>query len=642
MHKTIRAQLIAAGIIREDVASPSHTTSQAKSREARPSVPLSTTSQPAPTDTPTASSRGVVKSDPNNGKTVSTWLYAAIEGMHPKAGPKGVREGAGEGTSDAAPQPVNVSDDELNQILLDNPTISAATFVNMVRAKGYEIVKKPEIEKIEKSAEDTEQKQADAASANLAVQREAGIIPIRAHFREANAADDGIGPTRFRVVLIQEGLGNLRDGFFYTKEALQNAITVFEGRKIYADHPTSEDEQIRPERSVRDILGHFENVTYAENAEGQGELVGDVVVLPDKPYEWARALLRHSVEFAKRFPDKDFIGLSINASGDATDAPIAEAEKGASGPVALKLAKAKEMGLEQVRMVTRLTDAVSCDLVTEAGAGGKVLQLLEQNKETVMSKKVKAAKAKESEAVETKTEAEGEAAADAAAAGDAGHSDAAADRELIKKMLDEYIGAEEGKDHAEEMYQAGKEALDAAKEAGCEGDEAMKCAGYTMKMAKHMTAKKEAAKAEEAKESDCEDKEEEKTEESADKGAEEEKTEESKEGDVKESAAVTKLQGENAALKERLAKIELSAAIDEMLRESKLPMSVTKKFRESIASVKTKAEAESRFKTFREGYELARGGEADSSVFLMTEKQAAQETGEATTGDFSFADCVER
>jgi hypothetical protein len=65
---------------------------------------------------------------------------------------------------------------------------------------------------------------------------------------------------RFRVALIQEGLGNLRDGFYYTKQALESAVPAFEGKKAYADHPSRSEESDRPERSVRDIVGHYENL----------------------------------------------------------------------------------------------------------------------------------------------------------------------------------------------------------------------------------------------------------------------------------------------------------------------------------------------------------------------------------------------
>lgn len=650
---SIRDQLIQAGIIK---SSDGSTTTGPRIREAKPAIPLSVAAQSPPADKPTAKKQGVVTAGKSHGLGVSTWLYAALKDLHPK-GKTSIEEGDGGSAPGAMPRVVNVSDDEMNQILLDNPNISAATFLNMLKSKGFVV------SKAEKSVE------ADAASSNVAVQRESasvaaatGNLSIRAHFREASAKDNGIGPTRFSVVLIQEGLGNLRDGFFYTKEALKNAIPVFEGKKIYADHPSAIDEQARPERSVRDILGHFEGIKYEENATGQGELIGDVVIMADKPFEWARGLMRHAVEFAKKFPDKEFVGLSINASGDADQAPIEEVLKEAGEAVAMKLRTAMEQGLEVVKKVSRITEAISCDLVTEAGAGGKIKAMIESDmgepgkhgpKWDRCVQHVKDKQGGEDQPVNPyaactaalgtqkekgmKVKKEGEAAADA------GHADVAQDKALIKKMLDEYVGKGEGEeDHPEEMYQAAHEAFGAAKGDGMNEEEAMKCAGHAMRMAKILNAKK-------AKEAECGESEAEAQESESES---DKKESEAKEAETKESAKkikaleakVTKLEGENAGLKDKLGTLELADAIDAMLRESKLPMAATKKFRESIKDLKTKSEVEARFKAFREGYELSRGGEANSDFGLSVQPEKGatlveSESDGNTIGD--FGDCVE-
>ena len=62
---------------------------------------------------------------------------------------------------------------------------------------------------------------------------------------------------------------------------------MFEGKKCYANHPSLSDEQNRPERDVREIIGHFENVGYQESDDGQGMIVADCLLMPDKDYEWA-------------------------------------------------------------------------------------------------------------------------------------------------------------------------------------------------------------------------------------------------------------------------------------------------------------------------------------------------------------------
>jgi hypothetical protein len=232
---------------------------------------------------------------------------------------------------------------------------------------------------------------------------------------------------------------------------------------------------------------------------------------------------------------------------------------------------------------------------------------------------------------------EGGDAADPKAA-DAGHDDVAQDKALIKKMLDEYVGKPEGDaDHAEEMYQAAESGMAAAKEAGVEGDKAVECVGNAMKMAGILNAKKakEAAASTESDDKDADDAE--KTEE-----AHQESSDiitirtQLKEAKTK----IASLEGESAALREKTAKADLEKAVDEMLRESKLPMAVTKKFRETIADLKTKVEIEARFKAFKEAYELGRGGEATSDFGLVVqpEKSVGVEAGEGQ--GISLGDCV--
>lgn len=184
-------------------------------------------------------------------------------------------------------------------------------------------------------------------------------------------------PTKFRVVLLEEGLGNSNDAFYYSKEALESAVSIFTGAKIYADHPTMEEEQIRPERSTRDILGHFENLSVEISPTGSTVLCGDVDTIPSSDCDWARALMIRAVENSEKFPGKEFIGLSINAAGDSEVMSIDEVMSGAPAGAKPKLEEAKKNGIESVKVVRKINAAVSCDLVTEAGAGGKILNIIQ-------------------------------------------------------------------------------------------------------------------------------------------------------------------------------------------------------------------------------------------------------------------------
>lgn len=223
--------------------------------------------------------------------------------------------------------------------------------------------------------------EADTTSSLVQLTRESNFNFTSFKFLENDAstgADPALPVNRFKTILLTEGMGNLKDCYYYSKQALETAVPLFEGKKIYADHPSKLDEQVRPERSVRDILGHFENVHLEVNKDGQSILVGDVVIPMDEPFLWARSLMGHAVTYAKKYPDKDLVGLSINAGGDAEDVGIDQLiEMGVPDGSLPKLLKAKEEGNENVKIVTVIAEATSCDLVTEAGAGGKILALLE-------------------------------------------------------------------------------------------------------------------------------------------------------------------------------------------------------------------------------------------------------------------------
>jgi hypothetical protein len=188
----------------------------------------------------------------------------------------------------------------------------------------------------------------------------------------------GERPSRFRVVLIREGLGNLADGYYYPGVALEEAARtmLFEGKKIFANHPSPTEESEHPERTVQEILGHFENVKLNQDEQGRKILEADVVILPGEPFDYARSLMQHAIEYSKRYKNQDFIGLSINASGDAVAMPLDEIQNVPPGAKP-KIVEAMQKGLKQVRYVKAITEAHSVDLVTSPGAGGGVLRFLE-------------------------------------------------------------------------------------------------------------------------------------------------------------------------------------------------------------------------------------------------------------------------
>lgn len=519
-------------------------------------------------------------------------------------------------------------DTEILELIAQNPDMNVPTFYNLLKSKGFAIIglmDEPSTTQVDEADSSGANPQVLRSNVNKEASKERlrGNVDFKCQFVESAAKDNGIGYTKYSVVLIKEGMGNLKDAFYYHRDALMSAVPVFEGKKIYADHPTLVEEQIRPERSVRDVLGHFENVRL-EETDGQAMLCADVVTMPDEPYRWARALMRHAVEYSSKYPDKEFVGLSINASGDASPMSIDKLlESGVPESAKLKLLKAKAEGIETIKLVTKLDAAVSCDLVTEAGAGGMILEMIEGEKS--MGKKIKLHEAEEVPEKKPVEKKEGEEALPPAKDGEpeAPHADEQQDLELIKKLLADY-----GITDAEESeIGMAKEAMEAAKAMGLEGPEALKCAGYSLKMAKHMASKQAAKQPTEAPAAPVE----------AAPVVTEAMPPEKECGDKKESSEIIKLTAEISKLKESLLKFEIKEHTDIVLRESGLPMRVTKAFRDRVKESKSKKEIDEKFELFKEAYGVA-GGEAKNELnfFVQPEKTEVRESSRR----INLSDCL--
>lgn len=158
---------------------------------------------------------------------------------------------------------------------------------------------------------------------------------------EAQAAD-ATGKV-WDVTLIKPGWsrnGPPRD-FYYGKEVLAEAVSLYEGAKAYADHPTETEQKERPERSVRDLVGWYEGIQPAADGSLKGQLH-----LYDSAVPWLAPILRERPQA---------LGLSHNALGKAR---MGEAE-GRKG-----------------RVVDSIGAVESVDIVTKAAAGGSVDRLV--------------------------------------------------------------------------------------------------------------------------------------------------------------------------------------------------------------------------------------------------------------------------
>jgi hypothetical protein len=177
--------------------------------------------------------------------------------------------------------------------------------------------------------------------------------------REGSSAGGGSA----RVVIITEGLGNLRDRNYYTADAIKSAAKILVGKQSYLNHPSESEEQDRPERSVRDLCGYFVDtrvgtVNDPDTSETLTACFGTLKFDLSESGQRARALVETALAYQKNFPeDKDvYCGISINAGGVSHPGVI-------DG--------------EEVNMVTEIQEAFSADIVTKPARGGRFLALVE-------------------------------------------------------------------------------------------------------------------------------------------------------------------------------------------------------------------------------------------------------------------------
>jgi len=140
------------------------------------------------------------------------------------------------------------------------------------------------------------------------------------------------------LTVIRPGFNKSKERY-YPDKMLARDYRMFEGVKMYADHPTEKEEDERPERSVRDWVATLRNVRLGND----GEILGEAVVL--EPW------LKERLSTLRDNGMLTDIGVSINAVGTASKGEI-EGVK--------------------TNIIERIVRARSVDFVTEPGAGGGV------------------------------------------------------------------------------------------------------------------------------------------------------------------------------------------------------------------------------------------------------------------------------
>lgn len=149
------------------------------------------------------------------------------------------------------------------------------------------------------------------------------------------------GAQKREVVIISAGWGS---SGYYSEEVLERDIPrIFPvGSHMYLNHPTEREDMERPERNVLDLVG---TIVEAPRLAG-----ADMVAVVEIYEHWIPVIEAMA---------KD-IGLSIRAFG---------------------ITEEGEAGGKKGNIIVSLTEGLSVDYVTKAGAGGKIGELVESARE---------------------------------------------------------------------------------------------------------------------------------------------------------------------------------------------------------------------------------------------------------------------
>lgn len=165
------------------------------------------------------------------------------------------------------------------------------------------------------------------------------------------------GQDGYQVVLIREGKGNNADDQWYTSDCIQELCEsgVAEGMQAYANHPDLEEEEKRPERDVKQLVGTYHDVKYVKegNVARANAIFVPLSLDENNPqYGWVVTLAEAA---SRSTAPQPICGISLYglSAGDDCERP--------DGSVG--------------RMVSMIRPS-SGDIVTNAGAGGGFIRQL--------------------------------------------------------------------------------------------------------------------------------------------------------------------------------------------------------------------------------------------------------------------------
>jgi hypothetical protein len=184
----------------------------------------------------------------------------------------------------------------------------------------------------------------------------------RGRFAEVAGSIGSVVGQDVDVVVIEGGPGNLGDRHWYTDQAVESGVLVFNGAKAFLNHASGQQMFDQPERTVEEEIGYYHSLRTEVGAKGRKILAGKLrlVAAESDRMKHLRALLGEAKGYAERFPDKVLFGISINADGK--DQP-------------------GEIDGEPWNVVSEFTEAFSADVVTFPAAGGEFRGQLEALRE---------------------------------------------------------------------------------------------------------------------------------------------------------------------------------------------------------------------------------------------------------------------
>lgn len=166
------------------------------------------------------------------------------------------------------------------------------------------------------------------------------------------------------VVIISEGPGNEVDKNYYTPEAIESGVSLFEGARAFINHQTEAERNSRPEQDVHQLCGFYKNCKSTTiNDPRQGKtvkaLAATLVCDESEAGQLAFAKAKAQILFSKLYPNSKecYAGISVNTGGwqDGT----------------------VDIAGEEWAKIVAFEGVQSADVVTRPGRGGAFLRFAE-------------------------------------------------------------------------------------------------------------------------------------------------------------------------------------------------------------------------------------------------------------------------